>query len=330
VMFGALAASESLPFPRDAFEEAIRHGGKAIESNLKGFELGFDRARNGDPAAAAPAGPPAPTTEAGRALLARIEAELPESARPVAIEGVRRLMDYQDRAYADLYLSRLAPIAALDGDGRMTSEAARHLALWMAYEDTIRVADLKVRATRSARVAKEVRLAPGQVMTVTEYMHPRLREMCETLPAAIGAFILRSPRLSRWLEPLFRRGRHVETTGLRWFLALRLLASLRTIRRSTLRYREEQARIEDWLAFVQNTARNDPEAATELLRCQELIKGYSDTFERGLANFETVTREARSFAGQPDAADRIRLLREAAFADDDGKALGCVLASDAA
>ncbi|MBN8846635.1 MULTISPECIES: indolepyruvate oxidoreductase subunit beta family protein [unclassified Sphingomonas] len=330
VMFGALAASESLPFPRDAFEEAIRHGGKAIESNLKGFELGFDRARDGDPAAAAPAGPPAPTTEAGRALLARIEAELPESARPIAIEGVRRLMDYQDRAYADLYLSRLAPIAALDDDGRMTSEAARHLALWMAYEDTIRVADLKVRATRSARVAKEVRLAPGQVMRVTEYMHPRLREVCETMPAAIGTFILRSPRLSRWLGPLFRRGRHVETTGLRWFLALRLLVSLRTIRRSTLRYREEQARIEDWLAFVQDTARNDQEAATELLRCQQLIKGYSDTFERGLANFETIMREARSFAGQPDAADRIRLLREAAFADDDGKALGCALASDAA
>ncbi|MBS0285108.1 MAG: 2-oxoacid:acceptor oxidoreductase family protein, partial [Proteobacteria bacterium] len=51
VMFGALAASESLPFPRDAFEDAIRHGGKASESNPKGFELGVNRARNGDPAA---------------------------------------------------------------------------------------------------------------------------------------------------------------------------------------------------------------------------------------------------------------------------------------
>ncbi|MFT3976495.1 MAG: indolepyruvate oxidoreductase subunit beta family protein [Sphingomonas bacterium] len=330
VMFGALAASETLPFPRDAFEDAIRHGGKAIESNLKGFERGFTRAREGDPAASVPAGPPAPTTEAGRALLARIGAELPEAARPIAIEGVRRLMDYQDRAYAELYLSRLAPIAALDDDGHMTSEAARHLALWMAYEDTIRVADLKVRATRSARVAAEVRLAPGQVMTVTEYMHPRLREVCEAMPAGIGGFILRSPRLSRWLEPLFKRGRHVETTGLRWFLALRLLASLRAIRRSTLRYREEQARIEAWLAFVQDTARSDRAAATELLACQQLIKGYSDTFERGLANFETVMHEARTFVGQPDAADRIRLLREAALADESGTALGCALASDRA
>ncbi|MBN8841517.1 MAG: indolepyruvate oxidoreductase subunit beta family protein, partial [Sphingomonadales bacterium] len=94
VMFGALAASETLPFPRAAFEEAIRHGGKAVDSNLGGFDLGFTRARDGDPAAAAPAAPAAPTTEAGRALLARIEAELPAAAHPIAIEGVRRLMDY--------------------------------------------------------------------------------------------------------------------------------------------------------------------------------------------------------------------------------------------
>lgn len=326
VMFGALAASETLPFPRAAFEEAIRHGGKAVDSNLGGFDLGFTRARDGDPAAAAPAAPAAPTTEAGRALLARIEAELPAAAHPIAIEGVRRLMDYQDRGYADLYLSRLAPIAALDGgDGRMTCEAARHLALWMAYEDTIRVADLKVRATRSARVAAEVRVAPGQVMSVTDYMHPRLQEVCEMLPARIGGLVLASPRLSRWLAPLFRRGRHVETTGVRWFVALSLVAALRPIRRSTLRFRDEQARIEDWLAFVRETAASDTAAATELVLCQQLIKGYSDTFERGLDNFRTIMRAARSFTSAADTAERIRTLREAALADDNGNALACAI-----
>ncbi len=331
VMFGALAASETLPFPRDAFEEAIRHGGKAVDSNLGGFNLGFTRARDGDPAAAAPTTPPAPTTAAGRALLARIEAELPAAVRPIAIEGVRRLMDYQDRAYADRYLSRLAPIVALDGgDGRMTCEAARHLALWMAYKDTIRVADLKVRATRSARVAAEVRIAPGQVMSVTEYMHPRLQEVCEMLPAWIGGFVLASPRLSRWLAPLFKHGRHVETTGVRWFAALSLVAAFRPIRRSTLRFRDEQARIEDWLAFVRDTAASDTAAAVEVILCQQLIKGYSDTFERGLGNFHTIMREARSLAGRADMADRIRVLREAALADDNGSALAGAIARHAA
>jgi len=59
-------------------------------------------------------------------------------------------MDYQDCAYARLYLDRLANIRASDDgsdDWALTSEAARYTALWMSYEDTIRVADLKIRGT---------------------------------------------------------------------------------------------------------------------------------------------------------------------------------------
>ncbi|MDH7640023.1 indolepyruvate oxidoreductase subunit beta family protein [Sphingomonas oryzagri] len=329
VMFGALAGSDALPFPRETFEGTIRHSGKAVEANLKGFGLGFTRAQEGDPAAAEAAGPAEPTTEAGRALKARVEALLPEAAHTLAIEGVRRLMDYQDRAYAEFYLNRLARLTELDDgadDWRLTREGARHLALWMAYEDTIRVADLKVRATRSTRVEAEVRLAPDQVMTVTEYMHPRLQEVAETLPAAIGSLILGSGTLRRWLEPRFAKGRHVETTSLRWFLMLRLLASLRGMRRSTLRYAQEQERIDDWLTLAHEAARSDCEAAAEILACQQLIKGYSDTFERGLDNFATVMAEARKAIGAPGAAARIAALRAAAIADDQGKALACAVA----
>jgi indolepyruvate ferredoxin oxidoreductase beta subunit len=330
VMFGALAGSEALPFPRDAFEHSIRHGGKAVESNLKGFGLGFERAQDGDPAAADAAPPPEPTTPTGRALKARIDRVLPEAARPLAIAGVRRLLEYQDSAYANLYLDRLEAIAISD-DGsngnRLTAETARHLALWMAYEDTVRVADLKVRATRSARVASEVRLAEGQVMTVTEYMHPRLQEVCETLPAAIGRLILNSPLLSRSLAPLFRKGRHVETTSLRWFLVLRILASFRRIRRSTLRYRDEQQRIESWLALATQAATNDTAFATEIILCQQLIKGYADTFERGLERFNVVMTAARSMAPGPRAAGQVRTLREAALSDDSDKALDAALAA---
>jgi indolepyruvate ferredoxin oxidoreductase beta subunit len=329
VMFGALAGSDALPFPREAFEGAIRHGGKAIDSNLKGFDFGFVRAQEGDPASEAAAPPAEPTTEAGRALRAIVERDLPEPAHRLALEGVRRLMDYQDRAYAELYLARLATIAARDdwtAGAPLTVAAARHLALWMAYEDTIRVADLKVRASRSARVEREVRLAPGQVMAVTEYMHPRLREVCETLPASLGDIILRSPGLSRSLERFFTKGRHVTTTSLRWFVALRLLASLRAVRRSTLRYREEQARIETWLAFAAETAGRDLQLAAEIIICQQLIKGYSDTFERGLHRFDMLMRAARSLAPRGDAAHGLRTLREAALEDDKGEALGRALA----
>ncbi|RZF63527.1 indolepyruvate oxidoreductase subunit beta family protein [Sphingomonas populi] len=328
IMFGALAGSGALPFSLESFEAAIRAGGKAVPANLRGFALGAERAGGFVAQIEAAARPPEPTSAAGRRLTARIEAELPAPAHAFAIEGARRLMEYQDTAYAALYLDRLGMIGARDDgtdDHALSREAARHLALWMAYEDTIRVADLKIRSSRFARVQSEVDVKSGQVLSVTEYMHPRLQEVCETLPAGIGRFILARPGLRRRLEPLFAKGRHVETTSLGWFLALRLMASMRGLRRRSLRYIEEQVRIEGWLQAVREAARHDVPLATELLRNQRLIKGYSDTFERGLANFVSVMAAA-PLNGGPDAAERTRRLRDAALADDTGKALAAEIA----
>jgi hypothetical protein len=70
------------------------------------------------------------------------------------------------------------------------------------YEDTIRVADLKVRASRFARVRGVVKAKDDQIVRVTEYMHPRLEEICETLPSRSDARILASKRLSGWLRPV--------------------------------------------------------------------------------------------------------------------------------
>ena len=60
----------------------------------------------------------------------------------------------------------------------------------MSYEDTIRVAALKTRGTRFERVRGEVRVGRDQVLAIDEYMHPRVQEISETLPGALG----------RWLE----------------------------------------------------------------------------------------------------------------------------------
>ena len=75
----------------------------------------------------------------------------------------------------------LAGSAAV-GD-ELLRETARHLALWMSYEDTARVAALKTRATRFERVRGEARVQDGQLLAINEYMHPRLQEIVETLPA---------------------------------------------------------------------------------------------------------------------------------------------------
>lgn len=329
VMLGALAASGALPFDRADFEAAIRRGAIAVNSNLKGFEAGFDAALAGSPAASENAAPaaPAPTTPAGRALCARIDIALPAPARLNALHGVQRLMDYQNEKYARLYLERLESVATLDAPPyELTAETARHLALWMSYEDTIRVADLKTRGSRAARVRDEVRVQDGQILKVTEFMHPRLQEICETLPAPVGRSVLASKRLKGLLETFFRKGRHVETTRLRWFLALRLMAGLRPARPATLRYQEEQARIEEWLGRVRGAAKHDRALALEIVRCQRLIKGYGDTFERGLRSYSLIMA-----AQDEDAmsAAQVSRLRDLALADENGDALKQALARSA-
>jgi indolepyruvate ferredoxin oxidoreductase beta subunit len=233
-------------------------------------------------------------------------------------------MDYQDARYAAMYLDRLDAVASVDdgtADHRLTAETARYLALWMSYEDTIRVADLKVRAARLARVRGEVVAKPGELLHVTEYMHPRFREVCETLPGWMGRRLLASPAAKRMLAPLLSKGRHVETTSLRWFGLLYVIASFRGIRRSTLRFHEEQERIEAWLATVIKAAAHDVALAIEIVECQRLIKGYGDTFERGLTNFQTIMDALQTLGRATDGPATVARLRAAALADENGAAL---------
>jgi indolepyruvate ferredoxin oxidoreductase beta subunit len=326
VMFGALAESGALPFPAPAFETAIRAGGKAVASNLSGLSAGIAGARSPLPDRTAMAAVPVATSQRGHDLVARIKAKLPVRAQTLAIEGVKRLIDYQDAKYADLYLDRLERIAALDESGELTSETARYLALWMSYDDIIRVADLKTRASRFDRVRGDVMAQAGQIVTVTEYMHPRIEEVCEALPVRLGGLILASPRVRSLLAPLFGKGRHVETTGLRWFLALALLSSGRRFRRGTLRYCHEQLRITTWLDLLEATAVANPAAARELAECPRLIKGYSDTFLRGMANYERIIAWFTAHSGRADAAAVVQSLREAALVDEKGVAFDAALA----
>lgn len=330
VLFGALAASGALPFPRELYEEAIRKGGVAVEASLRGFAAGFERALASAPIAGAVVPGAPPTTAEGRRLDQAVRTGFPAHLHGLIVEGVRRCMDYQDAAYADAYLARLAEVLRIDSAARglergfaLTAAAARHLALWMTYEDTIRVADLKTRRSRFERFRGEVRAAPDQVVYVTEFMHPRFQELCDTLPAALGRRLERSDRAARLLAPLFRRGRHLNTAKLSGFLPLYLLARLRRFRRGTLRYRIEQERIEAWLARIAASA-GDYELAVEIAECQRLIKGYGETHARGLKSYEIIMQFVDRGAGRA-LAPAVRRLRSAALADEEGRALESTL-----
>lgn len=324
VMFGALAGSGALPFARESFEHTVRESGIAVKQNLAGFAAGFAAAQAPAALPGSAEDPlPVPTSEAGRAFEARIRERLPVAAQRNALHGVARLMDYQDARYAALYLDRLETVTALDSAPHdLTAETARHLALWMSYEDTARVADLKIRASRAERVQKEVRVGETDLLAVTEFMHPRLQEICEALPASLGRAILHSKFLNRLLDPFFRSGRHVETTSIHWFLMLRFVAGLRRIRPRSLRYVEEQERIEAWILKILQHARREPDLALEIVRCQRLIKGYGDTFERGLGNYRLIMGY---IADGPITASDVAKLREAALADDAGTTLAGVI-----
>jgi indolepyruvate ferredoxin oxidoreductase beta subunit len=262
-----------------------------------------------------------------RALLERVAA-LPPALQPVVCEGVRRLVDYQDPSYGGLYLDRLAALQKTTAHAQALDDAARHLALWMSYEDTIRVADLKIRDTRFARVRAEVRGAPGQIIAIDEYLHPRVQEIADSLPAGLGRWLLGSGAPRRWLERWTGRGRVVTTSSLRGYLQLWMVAALKPWRRSTLRFETENARIESWLAEIAAAAAAaQPELAAEIARCQALVKGYGDTHARGWRNFERVMSALKRGAVLAPAV--LRELREAALADDLGRQLDAALARHA-
>jgi len=323
VMFGALARSAALPFGKPAFEATIERGGIGVAASLRAFRAAFEVA-DVDGGALPPAPKPAPAS-AGTVSGLVVEAMgwVPAPVQAIVRAGIERSADHQDAAYARLYLDRLQPVLAVEhshGDGafRLLACVARHLALGMAYEDPVRVAELKIRGSRFERVRAEVRAGEAQVLRIAEFLHPRLQEVAETLPAPIGRRLLRDGLLRRLVSRFTSEGRVVETSSLRGFLLLYLTASMKPWRRRSLRWPEEQAQLDAWLARVVATARRDPALAIELAECRNLVKGYGDTIARGRASYERILGVLDALAARPHAARALADLRGAAQADDTG------------
>ena len=328
VLLGAIAGAAGLPFAEDSYRAAIRAAGVAVERNLAAFEEGLRQAR-GTPAAEAPVAAGTSAAAVPAALLRRIDAEVPAVARATCVHGVMRLCDYQDERYAGEYLDALRSVARIDaasgGDARLFEAVARGLALWMSLEDVIRVAELKTRAARRRRIADQVRARPGEILHLSEFLKPRVEEICGTLPAPIGQALQASPLVGRMLRRL-TGGRRMRSDTVSGFLLLRSIAGMKRWRRGTLRHRLEGRRIEAWLQRILRLAQRDYALAVEVAESQALVRGYGDTFERGLAKFERIGLEAERLAGQPGAAARIAGLRRIALRDEQGEELSEAIA----
>jgi indolepyruvate ferredoxin oxidoreductase beta subunit len=325
VLLGAIAASGVLPIPRPAFEDTIRASGKGVDASLRGFALAFETL--------------------ARRLEARapVEAALQPAAQPeVDLRALarRRLTDYQDGAYAALYEQRLGRIEAAeriadpDGihDGAITRETCRWLALWMAFDDIVRVAALKLAASRQERVRREVGATDDEIVKVFDHFKPGVPEFAALLPQPLALRLMAWDRrrvargLQPWALPL-----RVGTHTLAGALALRIVASLKGQRRRGSRFALEQSLIERWLAAIEGGIGRDWTLGHELAQCGRLIKGYGSTNERGKENLlHIVDHLAFEPATAAGAAAAVRAARTAALADEAGRALDQVLVAHGA
>jgi indolepyruvate ferredoxin oxidoreductase beta subunit len=327
-MFGAIAGSKALPFARDEFEATIRRAGVGVEASLRAFSLGFDGAA-GAPAQAPSIDlarpesdvPVAASNKRVQALLDRVHTGFPAQARSMLVAGLRRLIDYQDLAYAREYLDHMAAIRQLDAqyggdnaDWALTRSAARYVAVAMSYDDVIRVADLKTRGARFERVGQEVGVKEGQQLYIVDFMHPRLEEICGTLPAGLGRW-LENASLGKFIERRLTRGKRLQSAKLLGFLSLYCMAGMRRWRRGTLRHQSEAASLAQWLDLIARIAPRDYALAVEVVECRRLVKGYSDTHARGGGKYRTLIQTAEAMLGRPDAAQALRDLRATALAE---------------
>ncbi|WP_342128350.1 indolepyruvate oxidoreductase subunit beta family protein [Hydrogenophaga sp. OTU3427] len=323
VMLGALAGSGLLPFDRAHCEAAI---GAQATASLKGFALAFDAVvaqRHQAAYVNAVLQDDDTPRQAAPVLPGALARDFPPAVHDMLALGHARVCEYQDAAYGERYAQRLRLVLSAERQGdpgasqgwATTRETARWLALWMAFDDIVRVADLKSRASRRQRVAGEVKLADGDLLRVYDHFKPGAPEFAALLPASLARRVLAwdARRVARgkapWALPL-----RIASDRVGGLLALRALAALRRLRPLGQRFATEQALIDRWLAAVARGAAHSAKQGLELARCGQLIKGYGSTNERGKDNLLHIIDHL-------DTAEAVAQARQAALSDEAGQAL---------
>lgn len=323
VLLGALAGSGALPIPASHFEEAISDG-EAASSSLAAFRAGLAGAQQ-NPAPGSPATVPLPAAILPSVLAEEVRRYACGEAQPLILAGLERCADYQDVEYAALYWRRLLPFVTLAqtggrDEGELLAAAARQLALGMTYPDLIRVAELKLRASRFAQIRKELGAEDSQILEVVEYIHPRPEDILDTMPSRIGRRLFESSIGKALLRKLTDRSRVVRSTSVRGYLMLYMVASLKRWRRRSLRYVRETEFLGEWLDTVWGAAKHDLRLATAIASARGLLKSYGEAYERGFKKFEMICEFVRNNHFRVSGED-IRQLVEKAQSEDGTAAL---------
>jgi hypothetical protein len=202
---------------------------------------------------------------------------LPDEATAMVSDAIHLLMDYQSASYAQLYVDRMSRfVGRQDVDAALVCEIARLMAARMRYEDSIRIAQLKL-----AEMEPGAALAPS-----TDVKKFRLDELISSLPAPVAAPVLEALEMVGWLH---RRVSIPFSTTSRWGIRrLKFEAGLRRWRQFSTRYEEERVWVERWLHMIARSLAKQPGAAPAIVDTATMIQGYGDAYRQGLADWHAI------------------------------------------
>ena len=169
-------------------------------------------------------------------------------------------------------MDRLDLVHALDTEPTLvlTREVAQRMALWMAFEDVVRVAQLKTRPGRLARIRGELGVNEDTPLRLTDYFKPGRDEIIGMLPPSLSWLLPQIKKLERGNGLAL----HIPTGSAFGFALLKILASLKFLRRRSAQYLEEQAYMLEWLEAVKAAAALDYELACQTARLSIWARGY--------------------------------------------------------
>jgi len=203
VMLGALAASDRLPISGRSIRSRDPGGRQGRSRPIcRGFRAGLEAARQAAETPTRGSQRYEPSHKSRKRTSLRIKPRLvvsaeiiglmPQLARGIVTEGVRRLSADQCEAYAQLYLDRLCAIRLADerigAGGRLVAETARHLACGCLMKTLS--AWRRPRSIRrvSSALATDMGLRTGDPISISEFLKPGVDELCSILAPAPGAW----------------------------------------------------------------------------------------------------------------------------------------------
>ena len=209
-----------------------------------------------------------------------LPAGLPDAAAAAVSDGIHLLMDYQGARYAQLYVDRLQRFVRRSNvDAAALCRIAQLLAARMAYEDPIRIAQLRLAELEAGRA---IRGRDGD-----DLRRFRLDELIGVLPQALADSLLTGFEQIGWLGRRRLKVRFSTRSRLA-VRRLRMMAGLRRWRLQSVRYAEERVWAERWLHMIARALDKQPAAASAVIETATMIQGQGDGYRQGLADWHAI------------------------------------------